>query len=48
MGRAQKPPPQFGQMFWRMFLTQVRQNMHSKEQIIASAEAGVAVLAGES
>jgi hypothetical protein len=38
--REQKPPPQFGQTFSRVFSTQERQNMHSNEQIIASVEFG--------
>jgi hypothetical protein len=40
MGRAQKPPPQFGQTFSKMFSTQGRQNVHSNVQIIASVEFG--------
>jgi hypothetical protein len=40
MGRAQKPPPQFGQTLAKMFSTQGRQKVHSKVQIIASVESG--------
>ena len=40
IGQGQKPPPQFGQTLCRMFSTQSRQNVHSNEQIIASAASG--------
>jgi hypothetical protein len=40
MGRGQKPPPQFGQTFRKIFSTQGRQKVHSNEQIIASTELG--------
>jgi hypothetical protein len=40
MGRALKPPPQFGHTLSSIPSTQVRQNVHSKEQIIASRELG--------
>lgn len=39
-GRETKPPPQLGQTFPRTLSTQVLQNVHSKEQIIASDESG--------
>ena len=38
MGRALNPPPQFGHTLSSMSSTHVRQNVHSKEQIIASRE----------
>jgi hypothetical protein len=40
MGRALNPPPQFGHTLSSISSTQVRQNVHSKEQIIASRELG--------
>jgi hypothetical protein len=40
MGRALKPPPQLGQTLASSSSTQVRQKVHSKEQIIASRELG--------
>jgi hypothetical protein len=40
MGRALNPPPQFGQTLASSSSTQVRQKVHSKEQIIASRELG--------
>src|SRR5258706_2799249 len=40
MGRALKPPPQFGHTLSSVSSTQVRQNVHSKEQILASRELG--------
>ena len=40
IGRGAKPPPQFGQTFSSTCSTQSRQKVHSKEQIIASADAG--------
>jgi hypothetical protein len=40
MGRAQKPPPQFGQTLSRTFSTQERQKVHSNVQIIATVESG--------
>ncbi len=36
LGRFSKPPPQLGHTLRNIFLTQVRQNVHSKLQIIAS------------
>jgi hypothetical protein len=39
-GRFSKPPPQLGHTLYRMLLTQSAQNVHSKEQIIASALSG--------
>jgi hypothetical protein len=38
MGRWKKPAPQFGQTFFKTSLTQDLQNVHSKLQIMASAE----------
>jgi hypothetical protein len=40
MGRELNPPPQFGQTLSSFVSTQVRQKVHSKEQIIASSEFG--------
>jgi hypothetical protein len=40
MGRALNPPPQFGHTLSSISSTHVRQNVHSKEQIIASRELG--------
>ena len=40
MGRALNPPPQFGQTLASISSTQVRQKVHSKEQIMASSELG--------
>jgi hypothetical protein len=40
IGRALNPPPQFGHTLWSISSTHVRQNVHSKEQIIASRELG--------
>jgi hypothetical protein len=40
MGRALNPPPQFGHTLSSISSTHVRQNVHSKEQIIASREFG--------
>jgi hypothetical protein len=40
MGRAVNPPPQLGHTLSSISSTQVRQNVHSKEQIIASRELG--------
>src|SRR4051812_24429864 len=39
MGRGQKPPPQLGQTFDSTVSTQLRQNVHSKVQIMASVAA---------
>ena len=39
-GRGQNPPPQFGQTLLITCSTQVRQNVHSNVQIIASSESG--------
>src|SRR5207248_194236 len=39
-GRGEKPPPQFGQTSNNVSRTQVAQNVHSNEQIIASVESG--------
>jgi hypothetical protein len=38
MGRFSKPPPQFGQVWFKRVSTQVLQNVHSKVQIMASVE----------
>ena len=40
MGRAVNPPPQLGHTLSSISSTQVRQNVHSKEQIMASREFG--------
>jgi hypothetical protein len=40
IGRDTKLPPQFGQRPPSRFSTHSRQNVHSKEQIIASSAAG--------
>jgi len=40
MGRGTKFPPQFGQTFSSLSLTQLRQNVHSNVQIIASEISG--------
>jgi hypothetical protein len=40
MGRLEKPPPQFGHTLKMTCSTHVRQNVHSKEQIMASSESG--------
>jgi len=40
IGRATRLPPQFGQRPPSLLSTQSRQNVHSNEQIIASAAAG--------
>jgi hypothetical protein len=40
IGRGTKAPPQFGQASWNRCLAQSAQNVHSNEQIRASAEAG--------
>jgi hypothetical protein len=40
MGRALNPPPQFGHTLSSISSTHVRQNVHSKEQILASRELG--------
>ena len=40
MGRAEKLPPQLGQMPLNASSTQRRQNVHSNVQIIASCESG--------
>src|SRR6478735_2713342 len=40
MGLGQKPPPQLGQTLDSSVSTQLRQKVHSNEQIIASGEAG--------
>ncbi len=40
MGRAVNPPPQLGHTLSSISSTHVRQNVHSKEQIIASRELG--------
>jgi hypothetical protein len=40
MGRAVNPPPQLGHTSSSISSTHVRQNVHSKEQIIASRELG--------
>src|ERR1700730_4428216 len=40
MGRAVNPPPQLGHTLSSICSTHVRQNVHSKEQIIASRELG--------
>ena len=40
MGRALNPPPQFGHTLSSTPSTHVRQNVHSKEQIMASREFG--------
>src|SRR5579863_3363224 len=40
MGRALNPPPQFGHTLPSMSSTHGRQNVHSKEHIIASRELG--------
>jgi hypothetical protein len=40
MGRAVNPPPQLGHTLSSISSTHVRQNVHSKEQIIASMEFG--------
>jgi hypothetical protein len=40
IGRAVNPPPQLGQTLSSTSSTHVRQNVHSKEQIIASRELG--------
>src|SRR6516164_8654373 len=40
IGRGEKPPPQFGQTFSKTVSAHSRQKVHSKEQIIASAESG--------
>ena len=37
VGLFSKPPPQFGQTFFSMLLTQLLQYVHSKVQIIASS-----------
>jgi len=39
-GRAQKPPPQLGHTLPSTVSTQVRQNVHSKVQIMACVESG--------
>lgn len=39
-GRGVSSPPQFGQQPFSTFFTQSRQNVHSNEQIIASALSG--------
>jgi hypothetical protein len=39
-GRRTNSPPQFGQTFCKTPLTQSAQNVHSKEQIIASVDSG--------
>src|SRR5207244_3318429 len=39
-GRATSSPPQLGQRPWSARLAQSRQNVHSKEQITASADSG--------
>jgi len=40
MGRETKFPPQFGQRPFSFVSTQSLQNVHSKEQIIASSDSG--------
>jgi hypothetical protein len=40
MGLRTNSPPQFGHLPWRRVSTQVEQNVHSNEQIIASRELG--------
>ena len=40
MGREVNPPPQFGQTLPSTSATQVRQKVHSKEQILASRDSG--------
>jgi hypothetical protein len=40
MGRAVNPPPQLGHTLSSISSTHVRQNVHSKEHIIASRELG--------
>jgi hypothetical protein len=40
IGRPQNPPPQFGHTLRKTCSTQLRQNVHSKLQIIASSESG--------
>jgi hypothetical protein len=40
MGRAVNPPPQLGHTLSSISSTHVLQNVHSKEQIIASRELG--------
>ena len=40
IGRGTNPPPQFGQTFCSVVATQSAQNVHSKEQMRASVEAG--------
>jgi hypothetical protein len=40
VGRGCKSPPQFGQVLFRRVETQVAQNVHSNEQIIASLLVG--------
>jgi hypothetical protein len=40
IGRAVNPPPQFGHTLSSVSSTHVRQNVHSKEQILASRELG--------
>jgi hypothetical protein len=40
MGRGVNAPPQLGQTLSSISFTHVRQNVHSKEQIIASRELG--------
>jgi hypothetical protein len=44
IGRAAKPPPQFGHTFRNTVPTQVAQNVHSYEQMRASSEAGGSAL----
>ncbi len=39
-GRATSSPPQFGQRWFRMVSAQAAQNVHSKEQMRASADSG--------
>jgi hypothetical protein len=40
IGRGTKVPPQFGQRLPSRFSTQSLQNVHSKEQIMASSASG--------
>jgi hypothetical protein len=40
IGRAVNPPPQLGHTLSSISSTHVRQNVHSKEQILASRELG--------
>jgi hypothetical protein len=40
IGRAEKPPAQFGQTLWRMLWTHSEQKVHSNVQIIAFVDSG--------